>query len=392
MAEMTDGKTSTATRAIRAGAKASLEAKTVNPPIQRGSTVLMPGGKAMYDPKLVSYGRSGLQPHASLRTALAEMEDAAGCVLYPNGLAAITGTLLALLSAGDDILVTDSIYNPSRRFCDEVLTRFGVTVQYVDPRLDPSVILSAANERTKLFLLESPGSLTLDLLDMPALAAAARAKGIVTVVDNTWGAGVYFKPLDHGVDVSLQALTKYVGGHSDVFMGSAVTRDAGLLRRLEQGVTNLGWSASPDDAYLMLRGLRTLPTRLARHQENTLAVAAWLNEQPEIEEIICPGHPGSRGHNLWRRDFLGQNGLISIVLNKKPEAAVHAFLDALTLFGLGYSWGGYESLAIQADPQLKKRTLDWTFAGPLVRLQIGLEDPADIIADLRTGLDAFAKA
>lgn len=387
---MSDGKISDATRIVRAGAKANVQAVTVNPPIQRGSTVLMPGGAAMYDPALVSYGRSGLMPHAALREALAELEGGAGCTLYPNGLAAVTGTLLALLSAGDEILVTDGIYNPSRRFCDEVLSRFGVTTRYIDPRVSVEAMLAPAGPNTRLILLESPTSLTLDVLDVPALAAAASARNIITVIDNTWGAGLYFRPLDHGVDISVQALTKYVGGHSDVFMGAAVARDADLQRRLEKGVTNLGWSASPDDAYLMLRGLRTLPTRLARHQENALAVAAWLTTQPEIAEVICPGLPGSRGHDLWKRDFTGQNGLLTLVLNPASEAAVHAFLDALKLFGLGYSWGGFESLAIPFDCSGYRTATKWNPGGPAVRLHIGLEDPEDLIADLSDGLAKLA--
>jgi cystathionine beta-lyase len=392
MAEIPDGKISESTRAVRAGAKAKIQARTVNPPIQRGSTVLMPSGKSMYDSSLPSYGRSGLSPHGALTEALSEMEGGAGCTLYPNGLAAVTGVLLSLLSAGDEVLVVDSIYNPSRRFCDEVLARFGVTTRYVDPRGSVEAMMADATGKTRLFLLESPASLTLDILDVPELATAARARNIVTVIDNTWGAGLFFKPLDHGIDISVQALTKYVGGHSDVFMGAAVTRDPKLLRRLEEGVINLGWSASPDDAYLMLRGLRTLPTRLARHQQGALAVAAWLAGQPEVSEVICPGLPGSRGHDLWTRDFHGQNGLVTIVLQPKSDRAVHALLDAFELFGLGYSWGGFESLAIHCDPQLKRRTLDWRFAGPLVRLQVGLEDPDDLIADLRRGLDAYAAA
>lgn len=388
MAEKANGKISAATRAIRAGAKADLAGNTVNPPIQRGSTVLMPDGPSLYAAGQITYGRTGLQPHGALREALAEMEGAAGCCLYPNGLSAVTGVLLALLSAGDTLLVGDNVYNPSRRFCDAVLDRYGVSVRYFDPRSPVEEILATAG--AKVLLFESPGSLTFDILDTPSLAHAARRRGITTVIDNTWGAGMLFKPLDHGVDIALQALTKYVGGHSDVFMGSAVTRDERLLRQLQEGVRHMGWGASPDDAYLMLRGLRTLPTRLARHQESALAVAAWLREQPEVAEVICPGLLGSRGHDLWKRDFQGQNGLLSIVLKPRPAAAVHAFLDAPFLIGLGYSWGGFESLAIHCDPQLTSRTLDWTYQGPLVRLQIGLEDPRDLIADLRRALDAYA--
>jgi len=392
MAEKSDGKISTATRATRAGGKGELTARTVNPPIQKGSTVLVPNSRSLYDPSIVSYGRVGLQPHGVLRGALAEMEDALGAVLYPNGHASMTGTLLALLEAGDEVLSVDSIYDPTRRFCDKVLKRFGVTTRYYHPSMAPQDVLAMATDKTKVLLLESPGSLTLDIQDVPAICALAKPRGLITVIDNTWGAGVFFKPLDHGADISCQALTKYVGGHSDCFMGSAVTRDPKLLAKLQEGVRDIGWSASPDDAYQMLRGLRTLPTRLARHQESALAIAAWLQVQSEIAEVICPGLPGSRGHDLWKRDFLGQNGLITLVLKPGTESAVHAFLDALKEFGLGYSWGGFESLAIWCDPQLKRRSLPWSYEGPLVRLQIGLEGVDDLIADLRRGLDAYAGA
>lgn len=380
------------TRAIRAGAKVKLDVATVSPPIQRGSTVLMKNAKALYDPGQVSYGRNGLQPHGALREALSELEGAADTHLFPNGVAAITGSMLALLKAGDDVLATDCVYDPTRRFCDKVLARFGVTTRYFHPSLSAAEVLALATPATRLIVLESPGSLTFDLQDVPGIAAAAQARGILTLIDNTWGAGLLFKPLAHGVDVSVQALTKYIGGHSDVFMGSASVRTPALGRVLEDATWQMGWGTSPDDAYLMLRGLRTLPTRLERHGRSALDIAAWLAEQPEVAQVLCIGLPGAPGHDLWKRDFLGHNGLFSIVLQPKPEAAVHALLDALSLFGLGFSWGGFESLAIHCDPQLGRRALPWTYPGPLVRLHIGLENVDDLKADLRTGLDAYAAA
>lgn len=381
------------TRLIRAGATGAELVKTVGPPIQKGSTVLLPNAAALYDDDaFLTYGRGGLAAHVALRSALAEMEGAAGVSLYPSGLAAITGALLAVLKAGDEVLAADNIYKPSRRFCDNILKRFGVTVRYFDPRLPPQEILGLASDATKLVLLESPGSLTFELSDLAAIAALAKARGILTAADNTWGAGYLFKPLEHGVDISIQALTKYVGGHSDVFMGSAAAKDPTLVRLLENGTHDLGWATAPEDAYQMLRGLRTLPVRLQQQGEAALRIAAWLREQPEVQTILHPALPGAADHALWLRDYSGACGLFGFVFQDKPEPAVHAFLDALQLFGLGFSWGGFESLAISCDEQLGKRKFAPKFGGPLMRLHIGLETPDDLIADLRRGLDAFSAA
>ena len=380
------------TAAIRAGAKAPISASTVNAPVQRGSTVLMPNAASLYEPGQISYGRAGLQPHAALIEALCELEGATAARLFPNGVAAMSGAMMALLNAGDDVLVVDCIYDPTRRFCNKVLARFGVTTRYFHPSLSAEEVLALAVPATRMIVLESPGSLTFEIQDVPGIAALARARGILTAIDNTWGAaGLTFKPIGHGVDISVQSLTKYVGGHSDVFMGAALARDAALGQKLDEVVWHMGWCVSPDDAYLMLRGLRTLPTRLERHAASTLDIAAWLQAQPEVMEVICPALPGSRGHALWRRDFLGGNGLLTVVLTPKPQNAVYALLDALRLFGLGFSWGGFESLAIHCDPQLKRRSLDWT-PGPLVRFHVGLEAIDDLKADLRQALDAYAAA
>ncbi|MDB5452241.1 MAG: metC [Caulobacteraceae bacterium] len=380
------------TRAVHARSQPLRLTPVVNPPIQRGSTVLASSAKALYDGSEVTYGRLGLEPHAALAEALAQLEGAVGTCLYPSGLAAVTGTLLALLRSGDDILVVDTIYDPSRRFCDTHLKRYGVATRYFDPRLSTDEIIALAGPKTRLMLMESPGSLTLEMLDAPALCAAARERKIISVVDGTYGAGVLTKPLALGADVSVQALTKYVGGHADVFMGAASVRDRVLYNRLHESQVQLGWACSPDDVYLMLRGLRTVHTRLARHGASALVVADWLAGQPEVAEVLCPALPGARGHDLFRRDYSGPNGLLSFVLQRKPDAAVEAFLDALELFGLGFSWGGFESLAINCDPQFKRRTAKPDYGGPVVRLHIGLEDPQDLIADIRAGLDAFASA
>ncbi|WP_430418403.1 cystathionine beta-lyase [Phenylobacterium sp.] len=378
------------TRLIHAGKVAETLVRTVGPPIQKGSTVLLPNAAALYDDdNYLTYGRAGLSAQSCLQDALAMLEGAEGVTLYPSGIAAISGAAMALLKAGDEILVVDSVYKPVRRFCDSVLKRFGVGVTYFDPRLSPETLVETASAATRMILLESPGSLSFEMLDIPRIAGLARARGILTAIDNTWGAGLIFKPLEHGVDISLQALTKYVGGHSDVFMGSAAARDPKLVRQLADGVNHMGWAVSGEDAYAMLRGLRTLPVRMARQSESGLAIAAWLRDQPEVAQVLHPALPGAPGHALWTRDYTGACGLFSIVLKPGATEAVDAFLDSLKLFGLGFSWGGFESLAIWCDPQLKVRKFAYDYGGPLIRLHVGLENPDDLIADLRRGLDAY---
>lgn len=379
------------TRLIHAGSSNRPLVRTVGPPIQKGSTVLLPNAAALYDDDhFVTYGRQGLAAQAALIEALAELEAATGVTLYPSGLAALSGAMLAVLKAGDDVLVVDTIYKPTRRFCDKVLTRFGVTARYYDPALSPEALIALATPATRLIVMESPGSLTFEMQDMPGIAALARARGVLTLADNTWGAGYLCKPLELGVDISVQALTKYVGGHSDVFMGSAAAKEPAIVQMLEDGILNLGWAVSGDDAYQILRGLRTLATRLDRHGESGLTIARWLAAQPEVTRLLHPALPGDPGHAVWARDFKGACGLFAFALAPAAPAAVDAFLDALQIFGLGFSWGGFESLAISCDPQLKSRSVKRDYGGPLIRLHVGLEHPDDLIADLRRGLDAFA--
>jgi cystathionine beta-lyase len=380
------------TRLIRAGASPRELAKTVGPPIQKGSTVLLPNARALYDDdNHVTYGRQGLAAQAALQEALAMMEGAVGVSLYPSGLSAMSGALLAVLKTGDEVLVADTVYKPTRRFGDQVLKRFGAPVSYFDPRQSPEELVGEASDAVRMIVMESPGSLSFEMQDMARVAELAKARGILTVADNTWGAGYLYKPLEHGVDISIQALTKYVGGHSDVFMGSAAARDPALVRALDDGVHQLGWSVAGEDAYQMLRGLRTLPTRLARQGESGLLLADWLRDQPEVAAMYHPALPGCPDHALWRRDYAGACGLFAFALKPAPEAAVNAFLDALSLFGLGFSWGGFESLAISCDPQLKIRRFQRDYGGPLIRLHVGLENPDDLIADLRKGLAAYAE-
>jgi cystathionine beta-lyase len=383
------------TRLVRSGAPpkgGSVLARTVNPPVQRGSTVLMPNAASLYDDNQLTYGITGLSSPANLQLALAELEGSPDVTLYPSGLAAITGVMLALLKAGDEILVVDSAYKPTRRFCDRVLTRFGVKTTYYDPALSPDALMALCTPATRMILLEAPGSLTFEMQDIPAIAAAANARGVLTLIDNTWAASFYFKPLAHGVTISVQALTKYVGGHSDVFMGSAATADNVIGNQLGDAMWDIGWSVSPDDAYTVLRGLRTLATRLPAHEAAGLKIARWLQDRPEVSRVLHPALETDPGHALWKRDFTGACGLFGVVLNPASQKAVHAFLDALELFGLGFSWGGYESLAIHCDPQLKNRTVPVNLEGPLLRLHVGLESTADLIADLERGFAALAKA
>jgi cystathionine beta-lyase len=375
------------TRLIHAGRSCGELARTVGPPIQRGSTVLLPDSRSLYSEAL-GYGRAGLAAQASLKDALAELEGASSVQLYPSGLSALAGALLAVLKAGDAVLLTEGAYKPTRAFCEHTLARYGVRIELYDPHLAPDEVMALVKPDTRLILLESPSSLTFEVQDVPAIAAAAKARGVLTLMDNTWAAGLFFKPLDHEVDISVQALTKYVCGHSDIFMGSAAARDPKIGQLLEDNVHQLGWAVSGEDAYQALRGLRTLATRLARHDENARAVAGWLSGQPQVNRVLHPALPGAPGHALWDRDFSGASGLFGFTLKPCPIEAEHALLDALKIFGLGFSWGGFESLAIRCDPQLISRRFVKKLEGPLFRLHVGLESPADLIADLSAGLAA----
>jgi cystathionine beta-lyase len=379
------------TRLIHTGRAPRDLPRTVGPPIQRGSTVLLPNSRALYSEAL-GYGRAGLAAQMALVEALAELEGAHTVRLYPSGLAALTGAMLAVLKAGDAVLLTEGAYKPTRAFCERTLARFGIRTDLYDPNLPAEAVLALAKPDTRLILMESPSSLTFEMQDAPAIAAGARARGILTLMDNTWAAGLYFKPLAHGVDLSVQALTKYIGGHSDLFMGSAAALDPALGEALEAGIHEMGWAVGAGDAYEALRGLRTLPTRLARHDENGRAVAGWLSAQPQVSRVLHPALPGAPGHALWDRDYSGASGLFGFTLTPGSEEAQHAFLDALKLFGLGFSWGGFESLAIRCDPQLTSRQFVRKLEGPLIRLHVGLESPSDLIHDLAAGLAAYDAA
>ena len=375
------------TRLVRAGRGGVGEHGPVNPAIQRGSTVLMASQKALHGPGK-TYGLDGFAVHDALSAALADLTGAAGATLTPSGLAACTVALLSATGAGSEVLVTDSVYAPTRRFCNGALARFGVSTRYFDPRIGAG-IADLISARTQALFLESPGSLTMEIQDVPALAAAARARGVTTIIDDTWSAGVLFNPFDHGVDISAQALTKYQGGHADVLMGAVSARDPAILARVHTVVKELGLGCgAPEDAYLTLRGLRTMTLRMERQAASALQIALWLCERPEVARVLHPALPSHPDHALFRRDFSGAAGLFSVVLHPVGAAQRARMLDGMRLFGLGFSWGGYESLLIDCNEQEKRTATPWTDPGVLLRLSIGLEHPDDLIADLD---DAFAR-
>lgn len=358
----------------------------VNPPVVHASTVLFPDAQTMKTRNQpYTYGTRGTPTTDALCHALDELEGSAGTILVPSGLAAVTVPLLAFAKAGEHVLMVDTIYNPSRRFADTMLARLGVEVEYYLPDIGADIeTLIRAN--TSVIFMEAPGSNTFEMQDVPAIAAVARKHSITTMIDNTWATPLFFKPLDHGVDISIHACTKYPAGHSDVLMGS-VSANAATWEQLREAQLTLGICAAPDDSYQVLRGLRTMGLRLQRHGETALELAHWLNEDPRVAAVLHPALPDFPGHALWKRDFCGSSGIFSIVLKANSEKAADAFLNALDIFGLGYSWGGYESLAVHVN--LSDRTISARdHGGPVMRLQIGLEDAVDLKADLEAALAA----
>lgn len=358
----------------------------INPPVVHASTVLFPDAATMASRnQKYTYGTRGTPTSDALAEAVDTLEGSTGTIVVPSGLAAVTVPLLAFLSAGDHVLIVDSVYNPTRRFADTMLARLGVEVQYYAPEIGAG-IESLMKSNTRVVFTEAPGSNTFEMQDIPAIAAAAKQWGAVVMMDNTWATPVYFRPLDHGVDISIHASTKYPAGHSDVLLGT-VSANAEHWPQLHDTYLTLGACAAPDDVYQVLRGLRTMGVRLERHQQSALELARWLEGRNGVAQVLHPGLESHPGHAIWKRDFSGASGIFSIVLDGGGTEKAHAFLDALTLFGLGYSWGGYESLAVHV--WLGDRTVARSdYGGPLIRLQIGLEDVADIRADLERGLAA----
>jgi cystathionine beta-lyase len=383
----------TATRLVSGGRDPFAHFGFVNPPVYHASTVLYRTAEDFLAHRgRYQYGRRGTPTSEALTDALAALEgtDCAGVALLPSGLAAASVALLSVLEAGDHVLVTDSVYLPTRKFCDSVLARYEIATTYYDPLIGGG-IEALIQPNTRAIYVESPGSLSFDMQDVPAIAQAAHAKGAVVLMDNTWASPLYFRAFDKGVDLSIQAGTKYIGGHSDVMLGT-VSANAATWRRLRETVETMGLCVGPDDMYLGLRGLRTMGVRLAQHQASGIKIARWLASRPEVARVLHPGLESHPGHAIWRRDFSGACGLFSIVLQPAPQAAVNAFVNALTLFGIGASWGGYESLAIPFDCTAMRSATRWEPGGPTVRFHIGLEDVDDLIADLEGGFAALAAA
>jgi len=381
----------TDTRLSHAGNKPEANFGIVNPPVYHASTILFPTVAAMEEGsknKLdsVYYGRFGTPTTHAFEEAVAELEGGYRCVSYPSGLAAVTGVLLAFLKAGDHILMVDSVYFPTRKFCDGFLKRFGVKTTYYDPMVGAG-IAELIRPETKIVFVESPGSLTFEVQDIPAITEAAHDKGCIVVMDNTWSAGYFFKPFEHGVDVSVQAATKFLVGHSDAMLGTAVcTKET--FEPVKWTALDLGYCAGPDDCYLGLRGMRTLGTRLRRHQKSGMRLAEWLAGRPEVARVMHPAMPGAATHDLWKRDFTGACGLFGVVLKEGPsKKALAAMLDGFEIFGMGFSWGGYESLMIPTDPGHIRTASSWPDKGPCLRIHTGLEDVDDLIDDLKGGFE-----
>lgn len=378
------------TVAAHAGRKPRENHGIVNPPVYHASTVVFPTVKALEESQAapldhVHYGRYGTPTTMAFEEAVAAFEGGYRTVSTPSGLAAITSALMAFLETGDHVLITDSVYFPTRKFSLDVLKRYGVEATFYDPTIGAG-IAGLIRPNTKVLFLESPGSITFEVQDIPAMAKVAKAKGVTTIIDNTWSAGYYFRPFDFGVDVVLQAATKFIAGHSDAMLGTITAADRALWERIKWTTVRLGSAPGPDDCYLGLRGLRTLPTRMPRHMENGLKLARWLEGRPEIARVLHPALPGFPGHDLWKRDFTGCSGLFGVVFKAFEKGAVEAMLDGLELFAMGFSWGGYESLVVPTYPAKVRSATQWTAPGPSIRIHAGLEDPDDLIADLEAGL------
>ena len=375
-----------ATKLVRAGRDPSITGPFINPPVVHASTVLFESVDDMFGLRQrYVYGRRGTPTSDALEAAIVELEGAAGSVLCPSGLSAATLAILACVKSGDTILIVDSVYGPVRHFADTVLKRMGVSVAYYDPAIGAD-IGRLFDEKTTLVYCETPGSLTFEMQDVPAIAAVAHERGARVVVDNTWATPLHFKPLAHGADVAVVAGTKYIAGHSDVMIGTVAANEP-TWNLVKETHGTLGLAVGPDDIYLALRGLRTMGVRLERQSASGLAVARWLAGRPEVARVLHPALPGDPGHDLWRRDMTGASGLFGFVLAGWSETDAKTLIDGLQLFGIGASWGGYESLAILAKVRHIRTAVPWEADGPLVRLHIGLEDPADLIADLERSFD-----
>jgi cystathionine beta-lyase len=386
------------TTLLHTGRKSKHEHGFVNPPLHRGSTVLAPtvaerqALQARRGQRALTYGLGGSETHWALEDVMAAVEGGTRCFVVCSGLAAVTTPLLAWLKAGDHCLVSDHVYGPARNFCDGILKRFGVETTYYRPEIDEAGISALMRPNTTVVYTESPGSHTFEIQDIPAIARAAHAGGAKVLMDNTWGIH-HFQPFKHGVDVSIQAATKYPAGHSDVLIGTVTVNNDKDWMTLHATARSLGQYASPDDCWLTLRGMRTMGVRLQTQMEAAIHVGHWLRQQPEVAQVLHPALPGASGHEIWRRDFTGACSLFGVEF--KPEfssVSTHKFVEALELFGIGSSWGGFESLAIPTTGFITRTAGSGKFAGPVVRIHIGLEDVDDLTADLRQGLDVMRKS
>lgn len=382
------------TRLIHAGRNKKYTGSAVNPALVRASTIVFDSFAELKHAtinrgnRVPFYGRRGTDTHFALQEAMCELEGGVGCALYPCGAAAVSGALLAFLKAGDHLLMVDSVYEPTRALCDKVLAGYGIETSYYDPQTG-AAIAGLIKPNTKVIFLESPGSLTFEMQDIPAITAVARQHNIVTILDNTWAAALLCRPFELGVDVSVQAATKYIVGHSDVMLGTATANEK-YWPQLREHSYLLGYSTSADDAYAALRGLRTLAVRLKQHEQNALALAHWLQQRPEVATVLHPALPSHPGHELFKRDFSGSNGLFSFVLKQGSQQQVEALIEGMAHFKMGFSWGGFESL-ITATMKLQnlRSATSWPYSGPLIRLHAGLEDVDDLIADLSQAFDRF---
>ncbi len=379
------------TEVVHIGRKPFEQHGFVNTPVYRGSTVLYPTLDALKSrTQPYTYGRRATPTTNALEDAIAHLEGGAATILTSSGLAAISTAILAFVESGDHILVPDSVYQPARAFADKVLKRLGVETTYYDPLVGGG-IAKLFRPNTRLVMVEAPGSQTFEMQDIPAIAAAAHAKNIWVLADNTWATPLYCKPLALGADVSIQAATKYIVGHADAMLG-AVTSNARAAKLIDNAKEALGTCPGSEEAYLGLRGLRTLAVRLERHHRSGVAVAEWLASRPEVDRVLHPALPGDAGHAIWKRDFTGACGLFTVVLKPIPEKALAAFLDGLKFFGMGYSWGGYESLVVPFDPTPYRTATCWHGPGPALRFHIGLEAVDDLIDDLAAGFERMKSA
>lgn len=382
------------TKIVHAGRDKKWTGQAVNPPVYHASTILFDTVSDLkyalknFRNKIMFYGRRGTPTHFAFRDAMAELEGGHDCLVYPSGIAAVNAALMSFLSSGDHLLMVDTCYGPTRALCNKLLKRMGIETTYYDPMIGEG-IKDLIKENTKVIFTESPGSITMEIQDIPAISKVAKEHDIILMLDNTYGNLVNFKPFDHGIDISIQAATKYIVGHSDAMLGT-ITCTKKLWPRLQENSYYMGQTAAPDDINLAMRGIRTISTRIKQHEESALKIAEWLKARDEVDLVLHPAMTDCPGHEIWHRDFNGSNGLFSFTLKQGSEEDITTFLDSLNLFKMGFSWGGFESLAMSFYDLKAERDLSlWDDYGPLIRLHVGLEDVDDLIADLDNAFTAI---